>query len=120
MCLFFRLKIAVQKIPFTPQDKVCKVPQSRFEQQLTTLNQDILGDFNMLDCRIPNSRFSYITELSSNMFDKLQRYFVDPKYRTLLLRILPELDKAFAIKIPRDNHSREDRYIMFFVHTRHQ
>lgn len=62
----------------------------------------------------------YIADLSSDMFGKLRKHFVDPTNRTVLSKILPELIKAFAVKICHDYPSQENRNITSFVHKRHR
>jgi hypothetical protein len=60
-----------------------------------------------------------IFELCKDIYYKLHR-FVDIRNRSMLPRVLPELIKAFAIRLCYDNPAQVNRNIMFFVYKRHQ
>jgi hypothetical protein len=62
---------------------------------------------------------NYIIELSKDIYSRLCR-FVDAKNWNVLSQVLPELTKAFAIKLYHDAPSEVNRKIMHFIHKRHQ
>jgi hypothetical protein len=62
---------------------------------------------------------NYIIELSKDIYSRLCR-FVDAKNWNVLSKVLPELTKAFAIKLYHDAPSEVNRKIMHFIHKRHQ
>ncbi len=62
---------------------------------------------------------TYIIELSKDIYSKL-RQSVHAKDLGVLLKVLPELVKAFAIKLCYDAPSQVNRKIMHFIHKRHQ
>jgi hypothetical protein len=61
----------------------------------------------------------FIFELCKDIYYKSYQ-FVDIKNRSILSKVLPELIKAFAIKLCYDDPAQVNRDIMFFVHKRQQ
>lgn len=62
---------------------------------------------------------NYVMELSRDIYSKLHRS-IDTRDITVLSKILPELVKAFAIKLCHDAPDPLSRKVMHFVHKRHQ
>ncbi|CZR67883.1 uncharacterized protein PAC_17782 [Phialocephala subalpina] len=67
----------------------------------------------------PGHARNYIFELSNDIYSKLHQFF-EAKNRTMLSMVLPELIKAFAIKIYHDTPTQENRNIMYFIYRRHK
>ena len=68
----------------------------------------------------PGHARSYIWELSKDIYNKLHRS-IDAKDVGVLSKILPELVKAFAIKLCHDAPTQVNRRIItHFIHKRHQ
>jgi hypothetical protein len=70
----------------------------------------------------PGYARKYITELCNDIYSKL-RQSVGTINRSALTTILPELIKAFAIKLYHDapsQTSQMNREIMYFIHKRHR
>jgi hypothetical protein len=67
----------------------------------------------------PGHARNYVFELSKDIYSKLHK-FVEAKNRSMLSAVLPELIKAFAIKIYHDTPNQENRNMMFFIYRRHQ
>jgi len=61
----------------------------------------------------------YVIELADNIYEKLCQ-LVDTRERSLLPTALPNLIKAFAIKLGLDATSPVNRNIMCFIHHRHR
>ncbi|KAE9362873.1 hypothetical protein N431DRAFT_424261, partial [Stipitochalara longipes BDJ] len=62
---------------------------------------------------------NYIVELINHIHGKLH-VAIDPKDRSTLSMVLPELIKAFAFKIYHDTPTQQNRSIMYFIHKRHE
>jgi hypothetical protein len=69
----------------------------------------------------PGHARNYVIELSKDIYSELHRS-VDAKDldMTVLSEILPELVKAFAIKLCHDAPNPVNRKIMHFIYKRHQ
>jgi hypothetical protein len=70
----------------------------------------------------PGHARKYIIELCNDMYSKL-RQSIDTTNRSALTIILPELIKAFAIKLCHDaasQTSQMNRETMYFIHKRHR
>jgi hypothetical protein len=67
----------------------------------------------------PGHARNYIIELAKDIYNKLH-HSIDVKDVTVLPKILPELVKAFAIKLCHDDPTQENCRIMHFIHKRHQ
>ncbi|KUJ16939.1 uncharacterized protein LY89DRAFT_733938 [Mollisia scopiformis] len=61
----------------------------------------------------------YIADLCSNIFGKLGKQF-DSQIWSTISSALPELMKAFAIKIGYDSSTPVNQEIMYFIHKRHE
>jgi hypothetical protein len=61
----------------------------------------------------------YIAQLCSDIYNKLGQCFDDRLWNTLS-EALPELIKAFAIKIGYDSSALVNQEIMYFLHKRHR
>jgi hypothetical protein len=61
----------------------------------------------------------YIADLCSNIFSKLGKQF-DSQIWSTISSALPELMKAFAIKIGYDSSAQINQEIMYFIHKRHE
>ena len=62
---------------------------------------------------------NYIRELSIDIYKKLHRSS-DTKDIGILSKILPELVKAFAIRLYHDTPTQSNHRIMHFIHKRYQ
>jgi hypothetical protein len=67
----------------------------------------------------PGHARNYIMELAKDIHSNLHRA-VGAKDLTVLSNVLPQLLKAFAIKLCHDAPTRVNRRIMHFIHKRHQ
>ena len=62
---------------------------------------------------------AYISSLSRDIYGKMRRH-LDLKNWPAVSAALPELTKAFALKIAQDNSSQVNRDMMYFIHKRHK
>ncbi|KFX99399.1 hypothetical protein V490_01813 [Pseudogymnoascus sp. VKM F-3557] len=67
---------------------------------------------------LPQSQ-QYITELCSDIFDKLENHFNSTNWDALETA-LPSLIKGFAIKIGHDSSAQVNQDIMYFIHRQHK
>lgn len=67
---------------------------------------------------LPRSQ-QYITELCSDIFNRLENHFNSTNWDTLEIA-LPSLIKAFAINIGFDPSAQVNQHIMYFIHKQHR
>ena len=81
--------------------------------------EDAQTTYSVATSMDPANAQNYISDLSHHIHGNLQEH-VDSGGRSELCRSLPELIKAFAIKIGCENASQLNRDIMYFIHKRHK
>jgi hypothetical protein len=82
-------------------------------------NNDAKTSYSIGTTVNPRHASSYIVELCKDIYNKLHRS-IDAEDMSLLSKGLPELIKAFAIKLCHEDPTWVNRRIMHFIHKRHQ
>jgi hypothetical protein len=82
-------------------------------------NNDAKTSYSIGTTVNPRHASSYIVELCKDIYNKLHRSVV-AEDMSLLSKGLPELIKAFAIKLCHEDPTWVNRRIMHFIHKRHQ
>jgi hypothetical protein len=81
-------------------------------------NNDAKTSYSIGTTVNPGNASSYIVELCKDIYSKLHRS-IDAEDMSLLSKVLPELIKAFAIKLCHEDATWVNRRIMHFIHKRH-
>lgn len=90
---------------------------AQFEQQLTEQDvDDTATQYSSVSSKAFPKRHRYIQEMADDLFSKIGTPNVDGKTQTEILEILPELLKAFALKIGHDGPTQMHRDVMVFIH----
>lgn len=85
----------------------------------TAVDDDAKTTYSKATNEDPIQMRDFVNELASDIYGKLEPT-IDPEDWSLLSQSLPELLKAFAIKIGSDGTSQAHRDVMYFVHKEHQ
>lgn len=100
-----------------PKLKITSVPDAQNRSGDTDL-EDSRTLYSTATTLAPAHAKRYVTDLAQDIYSQLEDALVI-KDRSILFDSLPELVKAFAIRLAHDSSSVANREIMYFIHKRH-
>ena len=97
-----RLECLDKELPVFPSDREAEEAKTTYSAETSS---------------VQGARY-YISELSSDIFGKLRRHVCSEDWAALL-QVLPELIKAFALKLAHESAAQINLSIMYLIHKRH-
>jgi hypothetical protein len=91
----------------------------RAPMQSTGVDDDAETTYSKATNERPAQTHDFVHELANDIYEKL-KLFINPDDWSLVSRSLPELLKAFAIRIGSDGASQASRGVMYTIHKEHR
>ncbi|KAH6977436.1 hypothetical protein BKA56DRAFT_69112 [Ilyonectria sp. MPI-CAGE-AT-0026] len=107
-------------VPYPNNSANAQHPQIRHENIVDPDDpDDNVTTYSAATTVTPHLAHQYISELSNDLHSRF-RECIDTKTWPTVFHMLPELIKAFAIKLGHESSSPLNRSIMYFLHKRHR